>query len=109
MYKTESIYNQRIKSVLYLTVLCYSSLSVYIRLQVDGVTGKSWTYDQLKDDIVKVGSALTKQGFKKGDVITIFSPNCPEYAIMYLAVAGIGGIVSAVNPVYTVGRFGHLL
>ena len=57
----------------------------------------------MKDDIIKVGSALTKQGFKPGDVVTIFSPNCPEFAIIYLAVIGIGGVVSTVNPVYSSG------
>ena len=72
-------------------------------LQVDGTTGQTWTFAQVQDDIVKVGSALTKQGFKKGDVVTLFSPNCPEFAILFLAVSALGGIVSSVNPVYTAG------
>ena len=50
-----------------------------------------------------MGSALVKQGFKPGDVVTICSPNCPEFAIMYLAAIGIGVTASAVNPVYTAG------
>jgi acyl-coenzyme A synthetase/AMP-(fatty) acid ligase len=70
---------------------------------VDGPTGKTWTYSQLKDDIVKVASALTRLGFKRGEVITVFSPNCREFAVMYLAVAAIGGVCSAVNPLYTPG------
>ena len=64
---------------------------------------RQFTYNQLQTAIAKVGSNLVKQGFKSGDVITIFSPNCPEFAIMYLAVVSIGGVVSAVNPVYTPG------
>ncbi|ELT94744.1 hypothetical protein CAPTEDRAFT_128974 [Capitella teleta] len=49
------------------------------------------------------------QGFKKGDVITIFSPNCPEFGVMYLAVTAIGGVVSAVNPLYTPDELAHAL
>ena len=73
-------------------------------LQVDGTTGRSITYPQLLDQITKVGSALVKQGYGPSDVITIFSPNVPEFAVMYLAIAAIGGTVSAVNPLYTVGK-----
>ena len=72
---------------------------------MDGPSGREITYAQLLDQITKVGSALVKQGFKKGDVVTIFSPNCPEFATMYLAVVAIGGVVSAVNPLYTAGTY----
>ena len=54
--------------------------------------------------ITRVSSSLVKSGLQKGDVVTMFSPNCPEFAITYLAVAAMGGIVSALNPVYTAGR-----
>ena len=50
-----------------------------------------------------MGSALTKLGFGKGDVVTVIAPNCPEFAIVQLAVVGIGGVVSSVNPLYTAG------
>ena len=72
---------------------------------MEGTTGREVTYPQLTDQVAKVGSALVKQGLKPGDVVTLFSPNLPEFAVMYLAVAAIGGIVSAVNPLYTVGEW----
>ena len=50
-----------------------------------------------------MGSALTKLGFGKGDVVTVIAPNCPEYAIVQLAVVGVGGVMSAVNHLYTSG------
>ena len=83
------------------------SLSIIYRnacyFQVDGVTGKTWTYAQLQDAIIKVGSVLTKQGIKKGDIVTLCSPNCPEFAIVFLAITAVGGVVSTVNPLYTPG------
>ena len=63
------------------------------------------TYGQLQTQIVKTSSALVKQGFTKGDVMMMISPNCPEFAVIYLAAASIGMIVSTVNPAYTKGTF----
>ena len=53
--------------------------------------------------ITKVASGLVKMGLGKGDVVTLISPNCPEFAILYLAVCQIGAIISPVNPAYTPG------
>ena len=44
---------------------------------------------------------LAQRGFKKGEVFGILSPNCPEYAIAFHAVATLGGIVTPINPLYT--------
>ena len=76
--------------------------------KVDGVTGEETSYGQLITKITRVSSSLVKSGLRKGDVVTLFSPNCPEFAITYLAVAAMGGIVSAVNPVYTAGNIKNL-
>ena len=70
---------------------------------MDGVTDRQFTYSELETAVARVGASLIAQDFQRGDVVTIFSANCPEFAIMYLAVTAIGGIVSAVNPVYTPG------
>ncbi|ELU11940.1 hypothetical protein CAPTEDRAFT_218225, partial [Capitella teleta] len=78
-----------------------SSKSLSFQIKVDGITGRTFTFSDLQTAIAKVGSSLVKQGFKPGDVITIFSPNCPEFGVMYLAVTAIGGVVSAVSPLYT--------
>ena len=40
-------------------------------------------------------------GERKGDVFAIYSPNLPEYAVIFLAVASVGGINTTVNPLYT--------
>ena len=48
-----------------------------------------------------MAASLSQKGFKKGDVFGIFSTNCPEYAIIFHAVAMLGGINTTVNPLYT--------
>ncbi len=68
---------------------------------IDGPSGRTITYAQLAGAIRLVASSLHKRGFKKGDVFAIYSPNVPEYAVAFHAVATLGGIVTTVNPLYT--------
>lgn len=69
---------------------------------IDGITGQKMTYGELADSIRRVAASLHQRGFKKGDVFAIYSPNVPEYAIAFHAVAVLGGIVTTMNPLYTV-------
>ena len=48
-----------------------------------------------------MASSLARKGFKKGEVFAIFSTNCPEYAVIFHAVAMLGGINTPLNPLYT--------
>lgn len=68
---------------------------------IDGVTGRSLTYGEFESAVRRVAASLARRGFKKGDVFGIFSTNCPEYAIVFHAVAMLGGINTTVNPLYT--------
>src|SRR5262245_51894860 len=68
---------------------------------VDGPTGRTLTYRQLLGAIRMAAAGLHAKGFGKGDVFAICSPNIPEYAIAFHAVATLGGIVTTINPLYT--------
>jgi acyl-CoA synthetase (AMP-forming)/AMP-acid ligase II len=76
---------------------------------IDGPTGRIISYSELTDSISKVAASLWKRGFKKGEVFGILSPNLPEYAIAFHAVALLGGITSPVNPLYTDHEVAHQL
>jgi len=69
---------------------------------IDGPSGRTLTYGQLAGAIEKVAGGLAARGFEKGDVFAIYSPNIPEYAIIFYAVIRLGGIVTTINPLYTV-------
>src|SRR5262249_21640777 len=64
-------------------------------------TGKSLTYGKFEDNVRRVAASLAKRGFRKGDVFAIFSANCLEYAVVFHAVAMLGGINTTLNPLYT--------
>ena len=68
---------------------------------IEGPTGRTITYAELADLVTKTAVGLAARGFKKADVFGIFSPNVPEYAIAFHAVAMLGGITTPVNPLYT--------
>jgi acyl-CoA synthetase (AMP-forming)/AMP-acid ligase II len=76
---------------------------------IEGPTGRVITYAELAAAIVRVAAALAKRGFKKGEVFGILSPNVPEFAIVFHAVALLGGISTLVNPLYTDHEIAHQL
>ena len=76
---------------------------------IDGPSGRTIKYSELADHISRVAASLWKRGFKKGEVFGILSPNLPEYAVAFHAVASLGGIVSPVNPLYTDQEIAHQL
>ncbi|HEY3080363.1 MAG TPA: 4-coumarate--CoA ligase family protein [Chloroflexota bacterium] len=68
---------------------------------IDGPTGRTLTYGQLAGAIRAAASGLAGRGFKKGDVMALYSPNLPEYAVAFHAVATAGGVNTTANPLNT--------
>jgi acyl-CoA synthetase (AMP-forming)/AMP-acid ligase II len=68
---------------------------------IDGVSGRVLTYAQLAGAVRAAAAGLARRGFRKGDVLALYSPNLPEYVVAFHAVATLGGIVTPVNPQYT--------
>ena len=73
---------------------------------VCGATGRSFSYRQLADAIPRVAAGLHARGIRKGQVVGIVSPNIPEFALAFLAVASLGAICSTVNPIATAEEIG---
>jgi PAS domain S-box-containing protein len=76
---------------------------------IEGLTGRTLTYRELVDGVRRTAGGLAGHGFRKGNVCAIYSPNVPEYAIAFLGVALAGGVVTTVNPLYTVTELAHQL
>lgn len=74
-----------------------------------GATGRSYTYAQLTDAIRRVSAGLHARGVRKGDVVAIVSPNVPEFAIAFHAIASLGAICTTVNPMVTAEDLGKQL
>lgn len=65
---------------------------------VDGSTGSVITYRALADAVEWTAGGLHRRGFRKGEIAVICSPNRPEFAIAFHAVARLGGTATTMNP-----------
>ena len=76
---------------------------------IDAATGRAMSYGELAGAVRRAAAGLHARGMRKGDVLALFSPNLPEYAVAFLAVAMLGGVVTTVNPLYTAAEVAHQL
>ena len=76
---------------------------------IDGPSGRTLTYRQLQAAVGRVAASLAARGFGKGDVFSIYSPNLPEYAVVFFGVIATGGVVTTTNPLYTADELAHQL
>ena len=71
---------------------------------IDAGSGRTLTYAGLADAIARCASGLKARGFLPGDVAALLLPNMPEFAVVFHAVASIGGTVTTVSPLFTAGE-----
>ncbi len=64
---------------------------------------KKITYQQLHDEVCKVGNVLKTHGVKKGDRVCIYMPMVPEAAYAILGCARIGAVHSVVFAGFSAG------
>jgi acyl-CoA synthetase (AMP-forming)/AMP-acid ligase II len=76
---------------------------------IDGPTGRVITFAELADSVRRVAASLASRDFRKGQVFGVLSSNVPEFAIIFHAVAMLGGIITPVNPLYTEHEIAHQL
>lgn len=68
---------------------------------IEGLTGRTITYAELSGIIKRLATGFSRHGLRKGDVLAIYSPNLPEYALAFHAVATLGGATTMVPPLFT--------
>jgi len=63
--------------------------------------GAEISYKEMNEITDQVAAALASLGVKKGDRVGIFMPNTPQFIMAYFGILKAGGVVVAVNPLYT--------
>ncbi len=76
---------------------------------VDGATGGTMTYGEFEAAVRRQAGGWLEAGLTKGQVVAVMAPNCPDYGVVFHAVALAGGVVTTVNPTYTAGEVHHQL
>jgi long-chain acyl-CoA synthetase len=63
--------------------------------------GATMTYGQLAAESTAFAAALVDMGVRKGDRVAILLPNCPQFFVAEFGIWKAGGIVVALNPIYS--------
>ena len=66
--------------------------------------GKKLSYKEFISEIKITAKALLAKGIKKGDYVSIITPNCPQALIMLYAVNRIGAIANMIHPLLSVAE-----
>ncbi len=71
---------------------------------IDGVSGQAITYGELEVMVNWLAGALAARGVRKGDVVAVFAPNTPYYAVVFHGILRAGAVATTVNSLYTPGE-----
>ncbi|HHI87635.1 MAG TPA: AMP-binding protein [Candidatus Cloacimonetes bacterium] len=67
------------------------------------------TYKQFNDEVDRVAKSLLAMNIKKGDHVSIWSTNVPEWAVLMFSLAKIGAVLVTVNTNYKSHELEYLL
>jgi acyl-CoA synthetase (AMP-forming)/AMP-acid ligase II len=76
---------------------------------IDGPSGRAISYRGLAEQVGALAAGLAGRGIGKGDVVGIYMPNLPEYALVFHGVCSAGAVNTTVNPLYTPGELAFQL
>lgn len=71
--------------------------------------GRKFRYKEMRDLSLKFAAALHDLGIRKGDIVAILVPNCPQFMIAYFGILRLGAVVTSLSPLYTSREIVHQL
>lgn len=71
--------------------------------------GIRWTYSQFKQKVDTVARGLIEMGVKKGDHVSVWTTNVPEWLLIQFATGRIGAVLVTVNTNYKAFELEYLL
>ncbi len=77
----------------------HASTTALLEVDMEGQTGRSWTYSELLSDSEQLALALASR-FSQGERITVWAPNVPEWLLIEYACALAGIVLVTANPSY---------
>src|SRR5688572_5794272 len=76
---------------------------------VDAASGKTLTYGDLCRLVRRMAAGLAAKGFGKGDLLAVYTPPIPEYAVLFYGASLAGGAVTPMNPTQMVAEVRYQL
>src|SRR4029077_12843979 len=69
---------------------------------IDAASGRSLSSAALDGGVPRVAAGLDARGLRPGDVVGVFMPNAPEFALAFHGTLAAGGVVTTINSLCTV-------
>jgi acyl-CoA synthetase (AMP-forming)/AMP-acid ligase II len=76
---------------------------------VDAPSGRVVSYAEVAERVRRFAGALAAGGVAAGDVVALYAPNSPEYAVAFHAIAAAGAACTTINPLYTLDEIAFQL
>ena len=70
---------------------------------------RTFTFGELEKLTNQAANGLKALGVKKGDRVTLFGQNSPEWAISYTGIAKAGGVINPVNAMLTAEELAYVV
>ncbi|VEI12617.1 AMP-binding protein [Trueperella bialowiezensis] len=67
------------------------------RIAIDFL-GREYTYAEVLDEVSRAAQVLKMVGVRRGDVISLILPNCPQHYVAFYAAMSLGVTVAEHNP-----------
>ena len=79
-----------------------------VEVDLDGRTGRRWTYEELLADSEKLAMALATR-FQPGEKVAVWAPNCPQWVLMEYACALAGLVLVTADPAFQMKELRYVL
>ena len=86
----------------------FPSAPALVEVDMDGQTGRRWTYTELLADSERLALALTTR-FRPGERVVVWSPNSPEWVLLEYACALAGLVLVTANPAFQAKELRYVL
>ncbi len=64
--------------------------------------GERYSYRELRNAAIRVSNALSGFGIEKGQAFMLYTTNCPQWVVTWLALQRLGAVPVPVSPIYTI-------
>jgi crotonobetaine/carnitine-CoA ligase len=71
--------------------------------------GRTLTYQEFDVEVNRLANGLLAAGVERGEMVGVMLPNCPEFALLWLALVRIGAVEAPVNTAFRAAGLGHAL
>ena len=71
--------------------------------------GRRLTYKEFDSEVNRLANGLLAAGVRRGEMVGVMLPNCPEFALLWLALLRIGAVEAPVNTAFRGAGLGHVL